>query len=85
MGSTKIQGEKSRDSGLEAQIKALQKYVPSIVRTAIARDPQRPSLDRHTRDLSILFMDIARRFAEPSDSIAETSGADGGSAKTGIL
>jgi len=43
MGSTKIQGEKSRESGLEAQIKALHKYVPSIVRTAIARDPQRPS------------------------------------------
>jgi len=59
MGSTKIRTETSRDSGLEAQLKALQKYVPSIVRTAIARDPQRPSLDRHTRDLSILFMDIA--------------------------
>ncbi len=59
MGSAKIQTEKLRNSGLEAQIKALQKYVPSIVRTAIAKDPQRPSLDRHTRDLSILFMDIA--------------------------
>ncbi len=59
MGSTKIRTETSRDSELEAQLKALQKYVPSIVRTAIARDPQRPSLDRHTRDLSILFMDIA--------------------------
>ena len=51
--------EKLHDKRLEAQLKALQKYVPSIVRTAIARDPQKPSLDRHTRDLSILFMDIA--------------------------
>ena len=59
MGSTQIQREKSRDNGLEAQIKALEKYVPSIVRTAIAKDPQRPPLARHTRDLSILFMDIA--------------------------
>jgi class 3 adenylate cyclase len=59
MASTKIETEKSRDSELEAQLKALEKYVPSIVRTAIARDPQKPLLDRHTRDLSVLFMDIA--------------------------
>jgi len=59
MGSTKIQTEKSRNSGLEAQLKALQKYVPSVVWEAIARDPQRPALKRHMRDLTVLFMDIA--------------------------
>jgi len=59
MGSKKIQTETSRDSGLEAQLKALQKYVPSVVREAIARDPQRPALKRHMRNLTVLFMDIA--------------------------
>jgi len=59
MGSTKIQTEKSRNSGLEAQLKALQKYVPSVVWEAIARDPQRPALKRHMRELTVLFMDIA--------------------------
>ncbi len=59
MVSTQIQREKSRDNGLEAQIKALEKYVPSIVREAIAKDPQRPALKRHMRDLTVLFMDIA--------------------------
>lgn len=51
--------EKSQNKRLEAQLKALQKYVPSVVRKAIARDPQKPPLDRHMRDLTVLFMDIA--------------------------
>ncbi|MEE8114137.1 MAG: adenylate/guanylate cyclase domain-containing protein, partial [Nitrososphaerales archaeon] len=59
MSSAKIQTQKSQIKRLEAELKALQKYVPSIVRRAIAKDPQKPPLDRQMRDLTVLFMDIA--------------------------
>ncbi len=59
MGSAKIQTEKSQVKRLEAELEALQKYVPSIVRRAIAKDPDNPPLERQMRDLTVLFMDIA--------------------------
>ncbi len=59
MGSANIQAEKPQEKRLEAELKVLRTYVPPIVRRAIARDPERPPLDRHMRDLTVLFMDIA--------------------------
>ena len=44
---------------LQAENEALRRFVPSVVREAIARDPSYPSLQRRMQDLSVLFVDIA--------------------------
>ena len=44
---------------MEKEVEQLRRFVPNIVRDAIARDPSSPPFERRMQDLSVLFMDIA--------------------------
>ena len=51
--------EESQVKKINAELARLRTFVPSVVRDAVGRNPECPLLDRHMRDLSVLFMDIA--------------------------
>lgn len=44
---------------LKAEIEALSRFVPLPIRESLSKDPLRPPFRRQTRDLSVLFVDIA--------------------------
>jgi len=58
-GAAKSLAKDAQIRRLKAELDALRRFVPSVVREAIAGDPFRPMLERQSRDLSVLFMDIA--------------------------